>query len=252
MNAIVPEVTMSHRGTRTVRSLQTSTAHTVRKGQTLSSIILDYLKETGQEHSASTIYRGVNAIARANGLSNPDRIQVGQRIQLTALRLPTESFGQAVQSSAEQVETPKANPFHRVLNGPARLTSPYGMREDPIAHDHRKHNGVDLAATRNTPITPMQPGVVTFSAWMRGYGNTIIVEHEGGIRTQYSHAAKRLVAEGERVDTSTVVGLVGATGRATGPHLHFEVSRYGRRVNPMPYLMTEPIHAPRTRLSLST
>lgn len=252
MNAIVPEVTMSRHESHSTRSMQTSTAHTVRKGQTLSSIIRNYLNESGQEHSASAIYRGVNAVARANGMSNPDRIQVGQRIQLAVLQPPKESFRQAAQSSAKPVETTKGYPFHRVLSGPARLTSSYGMRDDPIAHDHRKHNGVDLAATRNTPITPMRSGVVRFSGWMRGYGNTIIVEHEGGIRTQYSHAAKRLVVEGERVNASTVVGLVGATGRATGPHLHFEVSRNGRRVNPIPYLMTEPAHAPRARVSLST
>ena len=249
MRINVPSVTSSRiRPAQSRTSSQTSAVHTVRKGDTLSSIVRQHLKQTGQSSSASAIYSGVQDIARANGISNPDRIDVGQRINLGALG-GTGRTRSAASTSRGEASSPTLA-FHRVLEGPSRMSSPYGMRQHPIHHDHRHHNGIDLAAARNTPITPMRPGIVTFSGWKSGYGNTVVIRHEGGIETQYSHAEKRLVKVGQQVDASTVVATVGSSGNATGPHLHLEVSRNGRRVNPLPYLMTEPVHAPRTRLSL--
>lgn len=229
------------------KSTQTPAIHRVRRGDMLSSIVRDHLRDTGRDHSPAAIYRGVEIVARSNGISNPDHIDVGQRINLGALQSGSTSSPSRSTAATAALNT---NPFHRVLEGTVRMSSPYGMRKHPIHHDHRKHNGVDLAAPRNTPITSMRPGVVVFSGWKNGYGNTVVVRHEGGVETQYSHAARRLVRVGQRVEASTVLATVGSTGSATGPHLHLEVSRNGQRVNPLPYLMTEPVHVPRTRLSL--
>ena len=229
--------------------------HTVTRGDTLSGIVREYLIANGREHSTRDVYNGVQHVAKMNQLQNADRIFIGQKIHLDIPAPRVEpSFPQmldVVVKEARPVKTESTSElFGKVLEGPAKLSSPFGRRKNPVARGHRIHNGVDLAATRNTPITSMRSGTVSFSGWMRGYGNTIIVKHEDGIETQYSHAAKRMVDVGDRVNKETVVGLVGSTGNATGPHLHFEVKRNGRAVNPIPYLLSNP--TPRTRISFST
>ena len=77
---------------------------------------------------------------------------------------------------------------------------------------------------------------MTYSGFLRGYGNTVIIEHDHGIRTLYAHAAKNLVAAGDRVESQQVIGIVGSTGRSTGSHLHFELEKGGEKVDPLDYL----------------
>jgi murein DD-endopeptidase MepM/ murein hydrolase activator NlpD len=124
------------------------------------------------------------------------------------------------------------------LRAPVRgqVTSGFGLREDPIDGSTRYHRGVDIAAPEGTPIRPAASGKVVFSGPRGGYGNLVIVEHEGGVQTCYGHCSKLLVAAGEEVTPGRSVALVGQTGRATGPHLHFEVRREGEAVNPMAML----------------
>jgi murein DD-endopeptidase MepM/ murein hydrolase activator NlpD len=123
-----------------------------------------------------------------------------------------------------------------VLDGKARISSEYGMRKDPFNGEMAFHDGIDLAVKRGTDIMALKDGVVTFSGFKGGYGNTVIVRHEGGLETIYSHAARNHVSEGQAVTAGTVLADVGSTGRSTGPHLHFEVRKDGRSVNPLPYL----------------
>ena len=128
------------------------------------------------------------------------------------------------------------NPWAAVLDGKARISSEYGMRKDPFNGEMAFHDGVDLAVKRGTGITALKDGVVTFSGFKGGYGNTVIVRHEDGLETVYSHAARNHVSEGQAVTAGTVLADVGSTGRSTGPHLHFEVRKDGKSVNPLPYL----------------
>ncbi len=128
------------------------------------------------------------------------------------------------------------NPWAAVLDGKARISSEYGMRKDPFNGEMAFHDGVDLAVKRGTGITALKDGVVTFSGFKGGYGNTVIVRHEDGLETVYSHASRNHVREGETVTSGTILADVGSTGRSTGPHLHFEVRKDGKAVNPLPYL----------------
>lgn len=255
MNAIVPlggpDATGNREATRSNQS-RAESVHIVKRGDTLSGIVREHLRASGQGHSAREVYEGVERIAVTNGLKDADRIFVGQEIRLNlAERQSTESFKAVLKSAGtEKTPTTPTGMYGKVLDGPATLSSPYGHRKHPIFKDHRKHNGVDLAATHNTPITAMREGTVVFSGWQRGHGNTIVVRHANGLETQYSHASERKVSVGDTVDERTVLGLVGSTGNSTGPHLHFEVKRNGRRVNPIPYLLTNP--TPRTKVSYST
>ncbi len=123
-----------------------------------------------------------------------------------------------------------------VISGNGRVTSQFGMRSDPFTGEQRFHAGIDIASAAGDAVRPVQPGRVVFSGEQEGYGNTVIVDHGGGLATLYAHNQENLVKEGDQVDSRTVIALVGSTGRATGPHLHFEVRYNGAAVDPRPYL----------------
>jgi hypothetical protein len=136
----------------------------------------------------------------------------------------------------DHAEANADNPWAAVLDGKARISSEYGMRKDPFNGEMAFHDGIDLAVKRGTGITALKDGVVTFSGFQGGYGNTVIVRHEDGLETVYSHTARNHVTEGQNVAAGTLLADVGSTGRSTGPHLHFEVRKNGEAVNPLPYL----------------
>jgi len=140
------------------------------------------------------------------------------------------------------VNTPPESPWHPVLKGTARLSSEYGMRKDPFSGRLAFHGGIDLAASRGTEITSLRAGEVVFSGWKGGYGNTVVVRHDDGLESVYGHAAKALVSVGDTVQAGEVIAEVGSTGRSTGPHLHLEMRRHGKAINPMPHLKTAPLH----------
>jgi murein DD-endopeptidase MepM/ murein hydrolase activator NlpD len=103
----------------------------------------------------------------------------------------------------------------------------------PILGVRRMHTGVDIAAGSGTPIHAAGGGVVVYAARLGGYGNCVIVDHGGGLATLYGHCSSIAVGAGQRVSQGQVIAYVGATGLATGPHLHFEVRRNGTPVNPL-------------------
>jgi murein DD-endopeptidase MepM/ murein hydrolase activator NlpD len=116
---------------------------------------------------------------------------------------------------------------------PGGIVSSFGMRYHPILHRSRLHAGVDLSGSTGTTIVAAASGVVVFSGTMGGYGNVVVVDHGGGISTLYAHCSARLVGEGQSVSQGQAIARVGATGLATGPHLHFEVRKNGSPVNPV-------------------
>jgi len=118
------------------------------------------------------------------------------------------------------------------------VTSPFGMRWSGILPT--VHRGVDVAMPSGTPVRAMTGGTVRFAGQMRGYGNVIWLDHRRGMLTVYAHLSEIHVATGQRVDHQQVLGLSGQTGRATGPHLHFEVWVAGRPVDPVPFLGGRP------------
>ncbi|MBI3392371.1 MAG: peptidoglycan DD-metalloendopeptidase family protein [Nitrospirae bacterium] len=122
----------------------------------------------------------------------------------------------------------------RMANSPAPgvVSSRYGNRKDPFTGEVRFHRGVDIAAPEGSPVAPIMPGKVVFSGEKGGYGNVVVVQHDDGYVTTYAHNAKNMAKVGDVVDQTTVIAVVGKTGRATGPHLHFEIARNGRTVDP--------------------
>jgi murein DD-endopeptidase MepM/ murein hydrolase activator NlpD len=120
----------------------------------------------------------------------------------------------------------------------APLSSAWGVRFEGLKPD--MHKGVDIAVPVGTPVAAMKAGTVEFAGEMRGYGLIVVVRHGGTLRTRYGHLSSISVKQGDHVDGGQVIGLSGQSGNATGPHLHFEVERWGRDEDPVPLLGGPP------------
>ena len=127
-------------------------------------------------------------------------------------------------------------PFANPVKNAFRFTSKFGFRRDPKTGGRRMHNGVDFAAGLGTPLYATADGVVTHAGWGSGYGRLVKIQHEFGIETRYAHMSKMRVKVGQRVSRGAHIGDMGASGRVTGVHLHYEVRVGGKAVNPMIYI----------------
>ena len=174
-----------------------------------------HILEEGQTlYRVSKMYNTtVNDLIEVNGIEDHTDIPVGTR-----LRIP----GTVVSGSG------------LIWPVPGKISSYFGKRRG------RPHEGIDIPAPRGTPIRAAANGLIIASSsnlrGYSGYGRVIIIEHGGGIRTLYAHNNRNRVRSGRCIRSGEVIGEVGSTGNATGNHLHFEVIRNGRPVNPLNYL----------------
>jgi murein DD-endopeptidase MepM/ murein hydrolase activator NlpD len=120
------------------------------------------------------------------------------------------------------------------VNG--RLLSRFGEREDPFSGEGAMHTGVDISAAMGTQVHAAADGIVSHAEYMGGYGRLVVIEHGNGMRTYYAHLSRFDVVPGQEIRRGEVLGLSGASGKVTSPHLHFEVRLGGSPVNPYPYL----------------
>lgn len=203
-----------------------NTYHTVKKGETLWRISRNY---------------GVSLrdIADANNIKNTTGIEVGTR-----LRIPTVNYKKTTKAakapvhrtSIEREEREKRlapEKEKRIFLWPVKgeVSSKFGMR------DGKRHAGIDIRAPLGTPVKAADEGRVAFvSDSMRGYGNIIILKHPGSYYTVYAHNKQNLVREGANVQKGQTIASVGASGNATGNHLHFEVRRGKITLDPLFYL----------------
>lgn len=118
----------------------------------------------------------------------------------------------------------------------AEINSGFGVRSDPINLMQGDHEGLDFGAPHNTPVSATGSGVVKSAGWQQRFGKMVEIDHGLGVVSRYAHLACVLVTPGHKVDRGTVIGLVGATGRATGPHLHYEIRVGGIARDPRPFL----------------
>ena len=116
------------------------------------------------------------------------------------------------------------------------VTSEFGWRVHPITGTQKFHSGVDIGADYGVPIHAAQSGTVEYAGWVSGYGNTVIINHGGGITTLYGHNQSLAVSAGQSVSQGQVISYCGSTGNSTGPHCHFEVRQNGEPVSPYSYL----------------
>jgi len=155
------------------------------------------------------------------------------------VKLELQSFGDLINTYHAKEDSIKHMPaLHPVLDG--RITSDFGMRLHPIFKRYRKHPGIDFAAKAGAPIYATADGIVKLAKYNGGYGNCVIIDHLYGFESRYGHMQKILVRRGQRVKRGDKIGLVGKTGIATAPHLHFEVHYKGKEVNPRHYFFDDP------------
>lgn len=116
------------------------------------------------------------------------------------------------------------------------ISSTFGPRRDPLLGTAAFHSGMDFRGATGSPVKVTAAGKVVSAGRNGGYGNMVEIDHGNGLRTRYAHMSQILVSEGEEVTTGTVIGLVGSTGRSTGPHLHYEVRKDGDAVDPAAFI----------------
>lgn len=116
------------------------------------------------------------------------------------------------------------------------MSSRFGMRNDPITGRRAWHNGVDFAGKEGADVVTVAAGVVVFAGPRSGYGKMVEINHGGGFSTRYGHHEELLVKVGDIVKKGQIIGLMGSSGRSTGPHVHFEVFKNGRVVDPSAYI----------------
>lgn len=194
-----------------------SIGHVVRPGQTVWSV--------AREHGVS-----VEALIRTNRLAPNAKLRVGQRLSLPLSEVPEGS--QEPPSLADIVlGPPPPTPFvHFVRPVPGAVGSPFGPR------GRAWHGGVDLRAERGSPIRAAAAGMVISSGSERAYGRVVKIWHLRDLMTVYAHNHENLVKVGDWVEQGQVIATVGSTGRASAPHLHFEIRLDGRKYDPMFWL----------------
>lgn len=128
------------------------------------------------------------------------------------------------------IATPKGFPVR------GNISSNYGRREHPGSGENEFHSGVDISTSPGNPVRATADGIVSFSGWSGGSGNLVVVEHGHGFSTFYAHNRINAVKVGQKVHRGDVISYVGSTGNSTGPHVHYEIWKDGRHVNPQKYV----------------
>jgi murein DD-endopeptidase MepM/ murein hydrolase activator NlpD len=173
-------------------------------------------------------------------LRRSEEIRVDLNALIRRANLLASSFEEAKDSLASHSQRLAATPSIMPTQG--WLTSAFSsMRDHPILHIARPHEGIDVTAPMGSPIEAPAAGTVTDAGWETGYGNTVTIDHGYGVVTKFAHCSKVLVRSGERVARGQRIALVGATGLATGPHLHYEVHVNGRPVDPLKYVLPDRV-----------
>jgi murein DD-endopeptidase MepM/ murein hydrolase activator NlpD len=171
-------------------------------------------------------------VASLNGIVDPSKIETGQRIFIPGAKkvLKVEIYIDDV--VAEQGE--KSKIVYKKLDF---IWPVDGKIVDGFADVERKsHKGIDISSPLGTPIKASNGGKVMYSNTMKGYGNVVIIRHTEEYVTVYAHNQTNLVEEGTWVEKGQIIGKVGQTGNATGPHLHFEIRKNGKAMDPMLFL----------------
>jgi murein DD-endopeptidase MepM/ murein hydrolase activator NlpD len=238
-------------GNLTARSgAPTITKHTVQQGESLWNIAQKYhvkietilamndlpnarYLKTGQilevpdtDGSLVTVRRGdtIEGLCKNYGVDITELVNSNPGLDITRLIVNQKLFIPGL-NALEQL-------FRFIWPVHGRISGRYGHRYHPIFHRRMMHTGLDIAAGYGTTIGAAMDGRVDFVGTKGGYGKTIIIEHANGYETLYGHCSKILVKRGQTVKKGQAVGKIGSSGYSTGPHVHFEVRRYGKRVNP--------------------
>ena len=208
--------------------------HAVRRGESVGSIAARY-----------RVTRA--AVVGANHLDNPHALRTGQRLGIPGCRppAPTAKDDGPTALSSDGSVLKRVGPLRvlteLVLVQPdfqdERIALVWPVEGPVISTFGRRargwHAGIDITAEMGSQILAAAPGTVLYSGWIRAYGQIVKIQHFNGFITLYAHNQRNLVEEGEEVEAGQVIAVVGRSGHASGPHLHFEVRRHGKAYNPL-------------------
>lgn len=161
---------------------------------------------------------------------------MGERIEKLKrqTRFERESYEEIVNSLRERERRLAHTPS--VLPARGFITSYYGWRKHPLTKQSEFHRGIDVANLVGTPVVAVADGRISFAGWKRGFGRFLEIDHGYGYVTRYGHLKSILVRVGDRVFRGQTIGLLGSSGNATGPHVHYEVLVSGKHTNPKAYI----------------
>ena len=216
---------------------------------TLQTTIDDIGERSTIDASAARAMQKLPAIIKARAMGGGTPAQAPSFIA-AALASPEDTFGllrdvlgrlenrlQLVRSDVERREALAAS-TPSIWPTVGWLSSGFGSRPDPFTGEAASHPGLDISADKGRPVKATANGVVQSAEWCGNYGNLITVDHGYGLKTRYGHLSGFAVKAGATVTRGEVIGFVGATGRATGAHLHYEVLANGQLINPLQLLTT--------------
>ncbi|MEE9166622.1 MAG: M23 family metallopeptidase [Candidatus Neomarinimicrobiota bacterium] len=156
------------------------------------------------------------------------------------VKLEKESYETIYRSIRTQSDMLSSIPSINPVRG-GYFNTGFGNRRDPFTSEERFHQGLDISATRGTPVYAAADGNVAYSGYRGSYGKTIKINHGRGYQSLYAHLHRINVGRGRKIKRGDIIGEVGNTGRSTAPHLHYEVHYYGTPQNPQNYFFTGPL-----------
>ncbi|AOT72688.1 M23 family metallopeptidase [Geosporobacter ferrireducens] len=161
-----------------------------------------------------------------------DDLSMNESLDILATEMDQkmENLSDLIDDVSDQLKVLAATPDKMPTEG--RITSKFGYRKSPLNGRREFHSGLDIANKQGTEILAAGNGIITFSGWNAGYGNTVIISHGHGYRSVYAHNKENLVEVGQRIQKGDVIAKMGSTGRSTGSHLHFEIHYNGEQINP--------------------
>jgi len=190
-------------------------------------------------------YGGVNRYENLKGFNNSDLIiNTSEKVNQISkqLYIQSKSFDDIIELAKNKADMLAALPAIQPVSNKnlSRMASGYGPRIHPIYKTRKMHSGMDFSAKSGTPIYATGDGKVSkVRRSRRGYGNHVIINHGYGYKTLYAHMKKYAVKKGQKVKRGEVIGYVGSTGTSVAPHLHYEVHKDGRKINPVNFYFND-------------
>ncbi len=231
-------------------SFRAATGELTAQIASLQGVMAEIGEKSSLDEETLAAINKLPAMVRNRAMGGSPQGQDAARTLLSMMHAPDSPFGvlrslldslesrlQTVRGDVQRVEAlGRATPS--IWPAVGWLTDGFGTRKDPFHGNTAFHNGLDIAADKGAPVFAAASGVVQSAGWGGDYGNLVVITHEFGLVTRYAHMSKIDVKAGDRVERGLVVGYIGATGRASGPHLHYEVWANGQPLNPLKFLTT--------------
>jgi murein DD-endopeptidase MepM/ murein hydrolase activator NlpD len=204
--------------------------------------VVEYDQTAALETIAEAVEQRSDAIANGLttlGYNGPNRAMGGPFVPMSPDHQDVNQIAGEIQAYTDLIAYARQLPLGRPVDS-MDITSGYGMRRDPFLGQSAMHTGIDFAVNSGTSVHATAPGRVTFAGTNGGYGKMVEIDHGNGISTRYAHLSVISVRVGQTVANGETIARSGSTGRSTGPHLHYEILRNDRAIDPMQHIRTGP------------